>query len=270
MVDVSEDGENGAVVIDRTDDRFDVPGPKSLAEFMDEQFTKAVTVTTEQLDLLQKTVEALNHLPSDIPCPSPQTRADRRKEIASKVTKNVFFGVEIEGPNRGKPTVFVPGSATPVQFRAAWQAMLDEAKKLDVVGCVLEKHVQVYLGAGNDNEKINRDLYDTVLRVGVLPRNITLEVKDVTGVPWVGQPSCVAPPPVTIVVYSLAELSRLQRAGGEVYLKSVSLRDGLIVWHNLVDGRGFVASLDDQLFGEDDTHPAKMLRQLVASCPKPV
>lgn len=62
-----------------------------------------------------------------------------------------FFGLEAEGPEVGKPTLFVPGSATKRQVVDALAAITKTRYELGV---------NIYFGAKNDNCKHSEEMFD--------------------------------------------------------------------------------------------------------------
>ena len=99
-----------------------------------------VNVTEESLKFLEMELPGIDD-------PYPETKRD----LIGEVRTDPFFGIECEGPERGNPTLFIPGIVSVTQFHEA----LAKAPPLD----------HVYLGAGN-NRQVNLELFHAAVEWG--------------------------------------------------------------------------------------------------------
>lgn len=172
LVKVSEDGENGAVVVSNL-------VPKSWTEEEKPKWeTTPVEIPISVRDFLPKTVSVvtdvtINEETGNLEVTKERAPWDHFKEPPA--ANPCFFGVEAEGPNQGTATLFVPGSATPAQVREATVILRDN--KLYVPTSSHPNKYQIYYGAGNDRN-LREDTAEYVLSIAPTDM-LTVEVNGV-------------------------------------------------------------------------------------------
>lgn len=158
-----------------------------------------------------------------------------------QIRKRCFVGVEAEGPFQKRLTLFVPGSCTPEEFRAAVQ-------RLDIY-CKGRKPERAYIGAGNDCDFISEQLFEAV-RMVYLPEDITIEVSNLDfadhqylkpSLPFIG----------TVVTHTADNIDGDGGLGerSNIYYKEIGADH--IFWRNKYTT--FTTALNDPLFLSDRT-----------------
>lgn len=233
QVEVSEDGENGATVC----------APVRFAVWTEVTMDDRCAATT-----VGEMKDFLNHK-------GPVPGTDKRVEEVLRVRDVPFYGFEVEGPNVGVPTIFVPGRCKPKDLIDAWNDFAYEANKADVY----ENPFQVYLGAGNDR-KVNLD----TLRVAIQlfgPKRVVVEVEKIADVMCPEHLDQFVKGGGTVVTLSSTDYARyrpLRRVWRKIVLEKE--KKVLIVTHA---GR-YESSLVDKEYGEDVTDAVSFVRRLLA------
>lgn len=252
-VEVSEDGENGATVYRKLLRVQEVKAPymggkSSVQEEILAQLKRHLTLGGASASPLTETLTAEAAKPASPK--APDVVVDKRLEEVLKVRKEVFFGLEVEGPNKGWPTIFVPGSCPPKAVVDAWNDVVHEC---NLRGFKIPDF-QVYLGAGNDR-KIRLDTLELAKWL-FKPSRTVIEVTKVSDV-WDPE---IRPGMLkfvneggTIVTLSPTDYA-YYRGTGQVWLKIVlpDQKKLKVVTHA---GR-YESSLVDDEYGKDVTDAA--------------
>lgn len=135
MVEVSEDGENGATVV-KENTWANTWGNWGVVQTPPADWVEPDPTIMKQVfepySVAYKPYPKNDYFNSGGSVPTPQL-------VSEQLRKFCFVGVEAEGPNKGAYVLFVPGSCTPMRF----VAVLEHPK-------VKGKIERIYYGAGND------------------------------------------------------------------------------------------------------------------------
>ena len=263
LVEVSEDGENGATVIRRKECQPAEVEPKpsrvSLAEMIrrvNENSVKSAEAFLESMKRFQSSQGVTSKTQDD-------AKKARWKNIAEDKTTGVFFGLECEGPpeGRGLPVMFVPGSVGPMGVIRKYAAVMKAAAEVGVAE-YLVNNLRVYYGAGNDR-KCSPDTLFQIFHF-VPPERVTLET---TSIP---EDDPVLKDPITLVLTGGQPINGLAtnpKVKARVFHKIVDALQGRITWvgtrePGVSDGVCYESSLDDPEYGNDNSDVGPFVARL--------
>jgi hypothetical protein len=216
QVEVSEDGENGAIVcvcspIKQEDRQTSIKLPSIHRDFK---------ITNDQVEQAK-------------PKPKPQQKEKLPDLLRVKKTK-CFIGVEAEGPNRGQLVLFVPGSVTPTDFLVAWDKVSDR-----IAG--------VYYGAGNDRYPREDTLRLIIRTCTVAKKRLDVELLDCSQWPKT-VPLPQAPQQVFLISWEPSDFGKCH------FIKKYLPSTEQICWTHSSDPqdkREYRTSIHDPLFSQD-------------------
>lgn len=190
MVEVSEDGENGAIVFTR----LSLDGKGIVAGFVTaSDFKTGGTLSTfvkEKMDECAaqakkeeqpKTDKAANAKPFWEALgikTAPYTKKDNPKR------DKIFFGIEAEGPRRGDQTIFIPGTSTVEDYMKVHNVLHEAYTK----GTYKAPLAHFYMGAGDlPTGKDPRVLAYLMEKQNYPPKCFTIEIESIIKLPIIDQ-----------------------------------------------------------------------------------